>query len=429
MRIRWAAALVALAMPVTVMAQRPGPAAAVQADAATVIAAVRAAIAANYVVPGKRAALDAVLAKGLAEGRYANLAPHELAQRVTHDLETTAQDKHLGMRHDPAFATQIGARGLRDDGPPPAFFQDMARRRNHGVTELKVLDGNVRYLAYDGFMWSGDESGRAIDAAMAFLKGGDAAIIDLRRNGGGSPDAVRHLTSWFVPGGTRLVTFHMRQEAPTTSVTAATVPGSLGGIPIYVLTSGRSASAAEEFASHVVGFGFATLVGETTAGAAYRNEFFAIPGGYVLSVSVGRPELPGGGDWEGKGVAPKVAVPQDRALAAAQSAALGLLAAKAEGPVKTELEWAAALQAATASPVAPARPLASYSGTYGERVIDIDGDRLLYRRGGGPKTALVPISADLFALEADPRTRVRFLANGTMAIERIDGSKQEVPKS
>ncbi|WP_204321911.1 S41 family peptidase, partial [Streptococcus pneumoniae] len=105
---------------------------------------------------------------------------------------------------------------------------------------------------------------------------------------GGSPDAVRRIASYFVAPGTPLVTFHMRNAAPTTSTSEA-VPGGRMQVPLYVLTSNRAASAAEEFVSHVARLGFGTLVGETTAGAAYRNEHYAVPGGFVISVSVGYP--------------------------------------------------------------------------------------------------------------------------------------------
>ena len=37
---------------------------------------------------------------------------------------------------------------------------------------------------------------------MRFLSGGDAVIIDLRKNGGGSPDAVRYLVSHFLAPNT-----------------------------------------------------------------------------------------------------------------------------------------------------------------------------------------------------------------------------------
>jgi hypothetical protein len=45
---------------------------------------------------------------------------------------------------------------------------------------------------------------------------------------------------------------------------------------------------------------------------------------------------------------------------------------------------------------------------------------------------LVPIAPDLFGLEFDPRTRVRFVSAGGavtgFVLERADGSKTEQPK-
>lgn len=396
-------------------------------DEAAAIAAVRATIAANYVVREKRAALDAVLAKGLASGRYKGLDARELSRRVSDDLFAVAHDKHLNLSYQPQIAAQLGSSGQRDEAVDDPFFKALARSRNHGVAEMRVLEGNIRLVSYEGFMWTGPESAAAIDAAMAFLRDGDAAIIDLRNNGGGSPDAVRHLASYFVPAGTMLVTFHLRSDPPTTSVTEAAVPGGrLGKMPVYVLTSGHTASAAEEFSSHVAQLGFATLVGETTAGAAYRNEQYAVPGGFVLSVSIGSPELPGGGNWEGKGVAPAIAVASDLALDRALQAAALALADKAEGPEKTALLWSAALHGARVTPAKVRLPLASYAGRYGPRVVTVEGDHLLYQRDGGIRTALLALGPDLFALERDPATRVRFTGTGDAItgfdLERADGS-------
>jgi hypothetical protein len=400
-------------------------------DSRVVVEAVRKAIRDNYVVPAKRGPLDAVLAKGLAEGRYAVADPQELAQRINADMGPVANDKHLGIRFDPVVSGQLANRPQNDRVADGGFFRDLARGRNHGLTELKVLPGNIRYLRYDGFDWTGPESGAAIDTAAAFLRGGDAIIIDLRFNGGGSPDAVRRLASYFVPAGKKLVTFHMRSDPPTVSNAEAVPGGLIEGVPVWVLTSGGTASAAEEFASHVAGFKFGTLVGDTSAGAGYRNEHVPIPGGFVLSVSVGRPELPDGSDWEAKGVKPAIAVPAPQALARAQMAALEQLAARAQGPRRTQLIWAAETQRAFADPQKPGRALAAYAGRYGPRAVTVEGDKLVYRRDGGTTTTLLPLGGDLFAMEQDPNTRVRFTGEAAITafqFERADGSKQEQPK-
>lgn len=434
MRIVILAAALAAAAPLALAATPVAPQSAAKFDSRAAIESVRKALRENYVVKERRPALDAALAKGLADGRYTVADPQEFALRVNADLEAVAHDKHLNLRHNPELSAQIGTGGQRDDATESAYWRDLARRQNEGVRELRVLDGNVRLMRYDGFFWNGEASKAAIDAGMAFLRGGDAIVIDLRTNGGGDPDAVRRLASYFVPAGAKLVTFHMRDEAPTVSHAETSVPGGrIEGVPAYVLTSGGTASAAEEFASHVAGFGFATLVGETTAGAAYRNDFFAIPGGFVLSASVGRPELPAGGDWEAKGVAPRLAVAPDLALDRALQDALATLAPKASGPQRTELEWAAARYAARAAQAKPGLPASAYAGRYGERTVTADGAGLVYQRDGGLRTALIPLGGDLFALEHDPRARLRFVtANGAVTgfvLERADGSKVEAKRA
>lgn len=367
----------------------------------------------NYVVPERRAAIDAVLARGIASGRYDGVSPGEVAQRITDDMEGVAHDKHLNLRYDPRGPAPRAVAG----GPPdPAAFAAQARRSNHGVAELKLLPGNVRMMTYNGFIWTGPESAAALDAAMKFLMEGDAAIIDLRGNGGGSPEAVRHLASYFVPPNTLLVRFHIRDQPPTASSTGA-APPALGlwpkTKPVYVLIGGRTGSAAEEFASHVAGFRFATLVGETSAGAAYRNEIVPIEGGYELSVSVGRPELPDGrGDWEAKGVAPEIAVPVDEAQSRALQHAYTRLGASAPSGRGVDYEWLSAAQSALLSPAPLARPAQAYAGRFGVRVIGIEGARLTFRRDGGVGSALLPVGPDLFAIESDPLTRLRFVVEG-----------------
>jgi hypothetical protein len=411
---------------------RPGPIAAPAATPAQIITAIRKAIAENYVLAEKRTGLDAALARGLKAGRYAVQDPMDLVRRVNDDLYAVAQDKHLQLIFDPPASAAMAERGpQRDDIEDTPFFKAMMRARNYGISEMKLLPGNVRYVRYDGFGWTGAESEKAIDAAMAFLRDGDGAILDLRTNGGGSPEAVKRITSYYTPAGTKLVTFHLRGAAPDVSVSEA-VPGGQLQVPLYVLTSSRAASAAEELVSHVARLGFGTLVGETTAGAAYRNEHFPLPGGYVMSVSIGYPELPDGGNWEGKGVAPKIAVPADRALERAQQDLALKLAEKAEGPRKTEFEWAAALYAAQVTPASAARPLAAYAGRYGPRTVSLENGALVWQRDGGPRGVMVPLGGDLFALEADPRTRIRFAGDGAVSgatVERADGTSTQAPKS
>lgn len=305
-------------------------------DAAALVAEIRRIIAERYVLPERRPALDAVLAEGLTTARYATPDPVQLAERINADLARVGQDKHLGLRFDQSAATP----GPRRPGPfDPAAFARQISQMNHGVRELRVLPGNVRVMTYDGFHHTGPESDRAIDAALTFLSGGDAVIIDLRANGGGSVAAVQRLISGFLPPETPLATFHMGGEpVETVNALGAGVVPRITNRPLYVLVSNTSASAAEEFVGHVIGYRLGEVVGETTAGAAFNNEIVRIHGGFVLSVSVGRPVLAStGGDWEATGFTPTRPTTAAAALNVAYSEALTKLSEGAEGRDREQL--------------------------------------------------------------------------------------------
>ena len=432
------AAAIALASAAASAQPAPAPAAAATVDAAKTVADVRRILAANYVLREARPKLDAALAAGLASGRYDVTDPGELANRINADLDAVAHDKHLGLAHDPARFAQLAAQppgSGADDAQPSAEQVRFATRMNHGVTALKVLPGNIRYMEYNGFVWSGAKTAEALDNAMRFLKDGDAVIIDLRGNGGGSPDAVQYLVSHFLPADKPIVTFHMKGDPAETLKTLASLPaGRMVGKPLYVLTSGRSASAAEEFIGHVDGFKIGELIGETSAGAGYRNEFFPVAGGYAFSVSVGRAVLASTGkDWEGVGIAPGTKVDVGKALEIAQVRALRKLAAAAPAAEKPQLEAQAAVLEAKANPIRTALPLASYAGTYGERKVAVDGAALTWQRGNGPRIAMVAVGPNEFTFAEDPLQRVRFAVAGdgvtALRLVRGDGSTVEAQRT
>lgn len=402
------------AWPGSAQSGQSAPAAPNEVDPRAVVAEVRRIIAERYVLPERRPALDAILAQGLASGRYNVREPGALAERINADLETAGKDRHLNFGFNPQQAEMLSAAHNKSQ-PDPGAYQRQVRAANHGVTELKLLPGNIRYLAYDGFHWIGPESAAALDTAMRFLAGGDAVIIDIRRNGGGSPAAVQYLVSHFLPAGRPLVTFHMNgNPSPDRLAALPELPaGRMVDKPLYVLTSGGSASAAEEFAGHVGGYKLGELVGETTAGAGFRNDLVPIPGGFVLSVSVGRAVLASTGkDWEAVGILPTIRTPVAAALDAAQAHALRRIAAKATPKERPKLEALADAVAAKMEPRAPALPLQTYTGKFGERVVGLDGGKLYYQRGARPRTALIPLGGHRFAFETDPAQQLEFATSG-----------------
>ncbi|WP_162935681.1 S41 family peptidase [Tsuneonella amylolytica] len=404
----------------------PQAAEAAALDPVAVVDRVRSLLRDRYVIAETGAALDAALARAQADGAFAGLSGAALAEAVNRVMGAVTPDGHLGVSYNPAFAADLASRpagtAAQDEGPTPAMVRSVALN-NAGVAKLEVLPGNVRYMDYTGFMWGTPAAEAAIANAMQFLRGGSAVIVDLRRNGGGEPDAVADLASWFLPAGTPLMQFQTRGGPIETSATTAK-PFSLADRPVYVLTSKRSFSAAEEFAAHVSAFGFGTLVGETTGGGGFNNDFYPLPGGLVISVSTGQAiQLKTGKGWEGVGIAPAIAVSQDVALERAQAEALTALAATGPDDERPVLERLAEVYHAQAAPIEPARPLPDYAGTFGAVTVALAGDRLVAETPMGP-TELVALGGDTFAPKDQPAMRAIFtFESGRPSAIELAGSR------
>lgn len=392
-------------------------------DANGVVAEVQRLIREKYVFDDKKATIVSKLQAAQVSGRYALTNPRELALRLTDDLQDAARDGHLDLSWDPDGYK--GLQAARQAVPPDqqeqdAFWAEEARRTNHGLEEMRILDGNVRYLRISGFHWQADRTGGAHDAAMRFLKDGDAVIIDLRGNGGGSSSAVRYAISHFMPAEPErlLMTFRDEMGKPDQSRVLSYLPaGRVTGRPLYVLVDQGAASAAEEFAYHVQQFKLGTLVGQATAGAANNNELFPVAPGFVASISVFSPRhAVSDGNWEGTGVKPDLAAAPMTALEVAHVDVLEKLVAAAKDQDRARYAWAlegarAKLKPLTLSPAA----LARYAGRYGDHLIRVEDGALVYQRPKRAEARLEPMGAHVFAVSNNDGIRLRFSLEGSRA--------------
>ena len=105
-----------------------------------------------------------------------------------------------------------------------------------------------------------------------------------------------------------------------------------------MLTSGRTFSAAEEFANNLKILKRATIVGTTTTGGgANPGGMFKLAEHVSLFIPTGRAINPvTKTNWEGTGVTPDVAVPQKQALLTAQILAMQPLVNKQTDPWRKE---------------------------------------------------------------------------------------------
>jgi hypothetical protein len=263
----------------------------------------------RYVFPdvGRRAA--SAIEAALAAGRYdALLEPSAFAERLTVDLQAVAADKHLRVDAFGGPPPSAGAAPV----PPP--------RSQGGVTRADRLPGDVGYLEIVGFP-PPDVFKPPVDRAMAALADTRALIIDVRRNGGGSPVSVAYLVSYFLAGEApvHVNSFVFRNPGTETYRTeefwSSPTPFSYAGKPVYVLSSPFTFSGGEEFAYDMKVMDLGVLVGETTGGGANPGGGAQLGSSFGMFVPGGRALNPiTGTNWEGVGVQPDVETSSSEAL-------------------------------------------------------------------------------------------------------------------
>jgi C-terminal processing protease CtpA/Prc len=326
-------ALVALLAPAAAQ-QPPDKSAPALADAErkAVIDGVLERIAQNYVFPDVAKKMEAAVRDRQAKKEYdAVTTGHELAEALTKHLREVCKDKHLGVRYSPVPLP-------KDAGRRPAEEELKKRQqqlalRNYGFKKVERLGGGVGLLEFEVFMQP-DEIGDTAAASMSFLANSEAVIVDLRKNGGGSPEGVILLCSYFFDQSVHLNSIYTRTTDTTRDYwSQSVVPGKkLAGKDVYVLTSGRTFSGAEEFAYNMQSQKKATIVGETTGGGAHPTRGFRVTDHFTVGVPFARSINPvTKTNWEGTGVKPDVPVPADHALHTAHLLALKKAAEKHAG--------------------------------------------------------------------------------------------------
>ena len=304
----------------------------------------------GYIFEDVAAKMAAALRAHAKAGAYdAITSGADFATVLTTHLREVSKDKHLRIVYNPA-----GIAGVQ----PPTTEEERTRRAaaerrgNYGLHRVELLDGNVGYIELRGFSGS-QEAGGAVAAAMNLLANTDALIFDLRRNGGGSPVTIGFISSYLFDKRVHLNDFFVRETGRRQSFhTSETIDGRRYGQtkPVYILTSNRTFSAAEEFTYNLKNLKRAVIVGETTGGGAHPGGVRRITDHFGIWLPTGRAINPiTGTNWEGVGIAPDIAVAAAEALRAAQLDALKKIRTTATDPGhRNELDRAiAALQEKT----------------------------------------------------------------------------------
>src|SRR5215510_3804420 len=279
----------------------------------------------SYVFPEVAKKMEQSIRERVAKKEYDQItSAKQFATTLTNDLQAVSHDKHLRVRY--SFES-IPERAPRQE--PTAAEREQRKRAltwmNHGFGKVERLPGNIGYLEFFNFA---DEvlGADTVAAAMNFINGTDALIIDMRKNGGGNPAMVALVCSYlFGPEPVHLNDLYWREGNKTDEFwTKKELSGKRYlNKDVYVLTSKRTFSGAEEFTYNLKNLKRATIVGETTGGGAHPGGGFRINEHFGMFVPTGRAINPiTKTNWEGTGVTPDVAVPADQALLVARVMAL-----------------------------------------------------------------------------------------------------------
>ena len=246
------------------------------------------------------------------DGHYRSLANAELAERINDDLYTTS--RAIGVAAGAFVADVVFIGDATGPSGPPQDPNCMFRT-------IETLPRNIGHLRFDGFM-PPSRCRATVGRAMAAVSHADALIIDLRSNGGGMGETALQIAGYLFDRPAYL--FDPRPHTQVPTHTASPVAGSkLADKPIYLLTSARTASAAEYFVYNLKMLKRVTIVGERTAGAMHAGAFHQLDDRFGMGIQ----EIPPPDNpypikgWEFIGIEPHVLVPGGDALHVARTLA------------------------------------------------------------------------------------------------------------
>jgi len=396
---------------------------------AAIVDSVTAVIDTVYVLEDPARPIVEGLRRNLADGLYEGLDdPAVFAEKLSEDAQAIHHDGHFGIRAMQPLDPAVVEAEQDEDPLEVERRRRMDKAQNYGFSRAEILPGGVGYLRFDRFA-DGDEAFAAAAAAMNFLSNSNAIILDLRANGGGSASMIRLLAGYLFPEETHLINWDIRDLGLTKqSYSADYVPGRRSTEqPVYVLVSGNTFSAAEEFTFDLKNLERATVVGETTGGGGHTVSMQVFDFGAFrvgIRVPYGRAYDPLTGEgWEVVGVTPQIECPADQALDRAHAEALSkLMDEETDEGILASYRWARVGLEARLNPITlTEKKLKDYVADYGPRRVFLKDGALHYQREGRPAMELRPMGEDLFAVEGLDYFRLEFERGERGKVVRIIG--------
>ena len=268
----------------------------------------------NYVFPDLGAKYGHEIRSLFESGKFNGLSdPKEFGEKVTAALQALTKDKHINFRL--IEKSDFGEDEVGSLHHPIRYFR-LGEREHLGVFRLDWIENEIGYMDYRRFYYQRAAKRMLVDA-INFLSTAKAIIIDLRENQGGSGRLIPLLCSYFLPHPTQLTgTYYSANNITEEWWTLEYVEGKrMLDIPLFILTSKKTFSAAEYLAYDLKVRKRATLVGEPTKGGAHSVDLFPVGDLFEIYIPTSRAVNPvTGGNWEKTGIEPDIKVPSEKAL-------------------------------------------------------------------------------------------------------------------
>ncbi|MBS1713745.1 MAG: S41 family peptidase [Armatimonadetes bacterium] len=296
----------------------------------------------RYVLPDAAKTIEGSLRKWMSEESFASLDdPLAFSAKVNEILKSGATDAHLRFRYS-ASSLPKRERPTEPSSDELRRYAEQTRYANANFEKVERLPGNVGYVRFGGFADPKDME-RPLEGAMRFLANADAFIVDLRGNGGGDPAGVRLFCSYFFEAKpVHLNDIFFRNGAKVEKQEFWTLKKVAGprfpNAPLFVLTSKRTGSGAEECAYNFQQLKRGTIIGEPTWGGANPGGMVRLGDHFACFIPVGRAQNPyTKTNWEGTGVLPDVKADPTTSLKDAHVMALKKLIADSKDAERKRL--------------------------------------------------------------------------------------------
>lgn len=347
--------------------------------------------------------------------------PIKFADIINKSLNEVYYDKHLYVQYNPTLAIELIE--SENDEEEEEDIVNTYKEINYGFSSIEILHGNIGYLNLTSFVSDSEEGFKTVESAFTFLQYTNALIIDLRTNTGGTPNSVAdissflfrskvHLNDSFDRSLNKLTEFWTKPEKTNVILTT----------PIYILTSDKTFSAAEEFAYNLQKLKRATIIGERTAGGAHNTFVKPLNTDFVIYIPYGRAINPiTKTNWEKVGVQPDIEVASELALETAATKIFDNLLHSTKDEDKIfNLNWQLDLLKAKHNPPNfDFETLNNYAGTYGDKIITLENGKLFYQRIGKPKFELEPMKSNFMKPKGNNYFKIEFVEDSNKNIIHI----------